>query len=176
MRTIQIVNVRWFNATAWYGLWLAKLLQEAGHETMVLTLPDTDNWKKAEEFGFKPVFLPFNSKNPLAFPGLYLKLRRLVKDFRPDIINCHRGEGFIACALLREDLKNFGLVRTRGDQRLPKTNLPNLIMHRRMADAVIATNSRMSGFFLKEMGLPPNQVHTILGGVDTARFSFCAAG
>ena len=30
MRTIQIVNVRWFNATAWYGLWLAKLLSIDG--------------------------------------------------------------------------------------------------------------------------------------------------
>ena len=176
MRTIQIVNVRWFNATAWYGLWLAKLLQGAGHETLVITLPGTANWEKAEEFGFKPQFLPFNSRNPLAFPSLYCRLRKLVRQFRPDIINCHRGEGFIACALLREELKNFGLIRTRGDQRLPKTNLPNLIMHKRMADAVIATNSRMADFFLQKMGLPPAQVHTILGGVDTAVFNFDAAG
>lgn len=176
MRTIQIVNVRWFNATAWYGLWLSKLLREAGHETLVITLPHTDNWEKAIEFGFDPIFLPFNSKNPFNFPKLYYSLRKLVREFRPDIINCHRGEGFIACALLREDLKNFGLIRTRGDQRLPKTNLPNLIMHKHMADAVIATNSRMADFFLDRMGLPTEQVHTILGGVDTAKFRFDPTG
>ena len=176
MRTIQIVNVRWFNATAWYGLWLAKLLNNAGHETRVFTLPDTPNWDKAREFGFDPEFLPFNSKNPLTFPGLYYKLRRAVKNFKPDIINCHRGEGFILCALLREELGNFGLIRTRGDQRPPKANLPNLLLHKYTADEIIATNSRMATHFIDQMRVPAGKVHTILGGVDTAKFRFSEEG
>ena len=47
LRVIQVVNVRWFNATAWYGLWLAKLLREAGHSCEVAALPGTDTWHKA---------------------------------------------------------------------------------------------------------------------------------
>lgn len=176
MRTIQIINVRWFNATAWYGLWLSKLLQNAGHETLVFTLPDTDNWEKAQEFGLEPEHLPFNSKNPLTSPSLYYRLRRRVKEFKPDIINCHRGEGFILCALLHEELKNFGLVRTRGDQRPPKVNWPNLILHKHAADEVIATNSRTANHFINQMKIPKAMVHTILGGVDTAKFAYTEQG
>ena len=176
MRTIQIVNVRWFNATAWYGLYLAKLLQDSGNETLVVTLPHTPNWQKAKDFGFDPIDLPFNSKNILKAPQAYYSLRRLVKQFKPNVINCHRGEGFIWCALLRQQLKNFALVRTRGDQRLPKNNLPNLVLHKHAVDAVIATNSRMANYFKQEMGVDPKLVHTILGGVDTKRFCFDPVG
>ena len=38
LRVIQVVNVRWFNATAWYGLFLSRLLKDAGHEVLVLGL------------------------------------------------------------------------------------------------------------------------------------------
>lgn len=176
MRTIQIINVRWFNATAWYGLYLGKLLQSNGHETLIITLPETANWDKAIEFGFQPKYLPLNSKNPLVYPQLYYQLRQLIKNFKPDVVNCHRGEGFILCAMLREDLKNFALVRTRGDQRLPKNNKINIWLHKQAADAVITTNSRMAAHFVNNMGIPQKQVHTILGGVDTEYFDFTETG
>ena len=34
MRSIQVVNVRWFNATAWYGMYLSRLCLR----------PDTKPW------------------------------------------------------------------------------------------------------------------------------------
>ncbi|MDP3425791.1 MAG: glycosyltransferase family 1 protein, partial [Humidesulfovibrio sp.] len=43
MVVFQVVNVRWFNATAWYGLYLSRLLQEAGHRVVVLTLDGTES-------------------------------------------------------------------------------------------------------------------------------------
>ena len=46
-RSIQVVNVRWFNATAWYGLELARLLNAAGHESRVVSLADTETFAKA---------------------------------------------------------------------------------------------------------------------------------
>ena len=50
-RTIQVVNVRWFNATAWYGVELARLLNAAGHESRVVALEGTDTFRKAQELG-----------------------------------------------------------------------------------------------------------------------------
>ena len=38
IRSIQVVNVRWYNATAWYGVTLAHALQTAGHPTLVAGL------------------------------------------------------------------------------------------------------------------------------------------
>lgn len=172
MKTIQIINVRWFNATAWYGLYLARLLREAGHETLVITEPDTEADAKAKEWGFTPLHFDLNSSNPFKLVRAYVQLYKLIKQFTPDIVNCHRGEGFILWGLLRKSLGSFKLVRTRGDQRLPKNNLPNRWLHTNVADAVVATNSVMANHFISKLHVPEHKLSTILGGVDTEKFVF----
>lgn len=171
LRTLQVVNVRWFNATAWYGLKLARLLREAGHESHVAALPGTETFHKAEAWGLAPVPLELNAKNPLALPGLLADMRRLLRAIRPQIVNCHRGESFVFWGLLKE-WGRYALVRTRGDQRLPKNNPPNRLLHARAADAVVATNSVMARHFSRGLGVPAARVHTIFGGVDTSLFHF----
>lgn len=176
MRTIQVVNVRFFNATAWYGFYLARLLREAGHETLVVGLPGTESFGVAEAWGLSPIPMGLNTNNPLRMAALLGDINSLVRDFRPDVVNCHRGESFLLWGLCKLAGGGFRLVRTRGDQRLPKANLPNRWLHRDVADAVIATNSRMARHFVQTMGLPGRKVWTILGGVDTKKFCFDAAG
>lgn len=169
IRSIQVVNVRWFNATAWYGLYLSRLLRQAGHPTMVLTLPDTAAFHKAEEWGLEPVALPMNSVRPFDLPYIYGKIARLTEDFKPQVVNCHRGESFFLWGLLK-GRGNYALVRTRGDQRPPKNSLSNRMLHKRSADALIATNSLTAKSFEETLRVSPEKVFTILGGVDTGRF------
>ena len=176
MRTIQVANVRWFNATAWYALYLARLLREAGHETLCLTLPGTEAEARARDWGLPVRSLDLNSKDPLAQLALYPKLGRLVREFAPDVVNCHRGEAFLHFGILRRRLGTFALVRTRGDQRPPKANPANRWLHAHAADAVVATNSRMQRHFLEKFGLPRERVRLIPGGVDSGRFAFDPAG
>ncbi|MEW5773448.1 MAG: glycosyltransferase [Thermodesulfobacteriota bacterium] len=176
MRTIQVANVRWFNATAWYALYLARLLNDAGHETLCLTLPGTEAEAKAQDWGLPVRSLDLNAKSPLAQLALFPALGRLVREFAPDVVNCHRGEAFLHFGLLRRRLGSFALVRTRGDQRPPKANPVNRWLHARAADAVVATNSRMQRHFLERFGLPADRVRLIPGGVDAARFAFDPAG
>ncbi len=164
IRSLQIVNVRWFNATAWYGIALARLMREHGHECLMVGLENTESFRKAQSLGLEPVALPLNTGNPCAMPQLLRSMRRLVRDFQPHIVNCHRGESYPLWARLRAT-ENFALVRTRGDQRLPKSNLFNKILHQRFADAIIATNSPMARHMVDKMGVPASRVHTILGGV-----------
>ena len=162
--------MRWFNATAWYGMYLSRLLLEAGHEVLVLGLPGTLSARKGEDWGLPLRLLPLNTTTPWGLAGLYAELRRLTREFRPDVVNCHRGEGFVLWGLLKKDLGGFKLVRTRGDQRLPKANPVNRWLHNTVADAVIATNSRMARHFQDTFQTPPTKLHRILGGVDTALF------
>lgn len=176
MRIIQVVNVRWFNATAWYGLYLSKLLKEAGHEVLALMLADTESHAKALEWGVQTVTAPLNSRNPLTLVGLYFSLLELVRDFRPDVIDCHRGESFLLFGLLRKRVGGFKLVRTRGDQRPPRNNLPNRWLHSSCADAVVATNSSMAERLQRDFDLPGPKLRTIIGGVDKDKFSFDPAG
>lgn len=169
MRTIQVVNVRWYNATAWYGVTLAHCLQKAGHESLVAGLEGTPPLEKARELGLPTVALPFNTASPTKLVSLWKGMDSLVRDFRPDIVNCHRGEAFIVWALMQKKY-GFGLVRTRGDRRLPKNGIVNRWLHCNAADAVIATNSLMARHFADVLCVPTSKLHTILGGVDTHRF------
>lgn len=171
MRSIQVVNVRWFNATAWYGMYLSRLLLEAGHEVLVLGLPGTLSARKAEEWGLPLKVTNLNTVSPWGIVGLYRELKKLIRDFRPDVVNCHRGESFVLWGLLRKELGGFKLIRTRGDQRLPKANLINRWLHGSACDRVISTNSLMTGHFQDAFSLPPSRLHQILGGVDTNVFS-----
>lgn len=166
MRIIQVINVRWFNATVWYGLYLSRLLHEAGHEVLVLGLPGTESAAMVEKWGLPLCTLDLNTTSPWGIMRLYQELKALVRDFRPDVVNCHRGESFILWGLLKKRIGGFRLVRTRGDQRLPKNNFVNRWLHNQVADAVITTNSKMTTHFHTAFALPPTKVHQILGGVD----------
>lgn len=171
LRTIQVVNVRWHNATAWYGLELARLLTNAGHKTLVLGLPNTESYGRAQDLGLSPTALPLNTANPLELIALYHRLSALLSTFKPHIVNCHRGENFFLWGLLKQS-HSFKLVRTRGDQRLPRNTLPNRLLHQRVADALVATNSRMATHFATALQVEPSHIHTIYGGVDTSHFAF----
>ena len=169
MRTLQIVNVRWYNATAWYGVTLARTLNAAGHRSRVVGLAETEPLRQARRMGMECEELPLNDMAPHRLPALVRGMEDLLRRFRPDVVNCHRGESFVLWALLKRRF-GFALVRTRGDQRLPRSTVPNLWLHRKAADAVVSTNSRMSRHFLTRLGVPEERLFTVLGGVDTARF------
>ena len=169
MRTIQVVNVRWYNATAWYGVELARCLNEAGHETIVAGLPGTPPLQKAQAMGMQTVALPFNTVSPVRLAQLWSGMERLLRNFRPDVVNCHRGEAFILWALMKKR-HGFKLVRTRGDRRLPKWGMVNKWLHCSAADAIICTNSLMRRHFTEALHVSPAHVHAVLGGVDTQRF------
>jgi glycosyltransferase involved in cell wall biosynthesis len=170
MRSIQVVNVRWFNATAWYGMYLSRLLLDGGHDVLVLGLPDTLCARKGEEWGLPMRLMNLNTTTPWGIAALYGKLKALVGEFKPDVVNCHRGESYLLWGLLKKELKSFKLVRTRGDQRLPKANLANRWLHNDVSDAVITTNSPMTRHFRDVFKVPPSKLHQILGGVDTSIF------
>ena len=169
MRTIQVVNVRWYNATAWYGVTLADCLQQAGHETIVAGLSGTPPLDAARKRGLNTAALPFNANFPTDIARCWHGMHALVKDFKPDVVNCHRGEAFILWALLKKKY-GFALVRTRGDRRLPKNGFVNRWLYCGVSDAVIATNSLMARHLSDVMGVPHEKLYTILGGVDTHRF------
>jgi glycosyltransferase involved in cell wall biosynthesis len=186
LRIIQVVNVRWFNATAWYGLSLARLLQDAGHTVRVLGLAGTESFAKAQDMGLDVLPLDLNTANPVRLPFLLRAMRSLLREFRPHVVNCHRGEGLVLWGLCKSRKQPFALVRTRGDQRPPKVNPFNRALHTRLVDALIATNSRTAGQCRALLGVKPDtgpnigqdacpgilqgKLFMIPGGVDTARF------
>ena len=105
MTFIHCVNVRFFNATAWYGLSLAKLLQTAGHTVYVLTLPNTESDQYAQKMGLHIINFHLTAKNPFTMFAVALRLNRLINTLAPDVITAHRGE-FYWCFALKKFFAN----------------------------------------------------------------------
>lgn len=176
LRVLHVLPVRWFNATAWYGLWLARLMREAGHDARAVTLPHTPPDDVARQWGVPTVHIQATAKNPLAYPGMVHAMHRVLEDFRPHVVDCHRGEGFVLWGLLKLLRRDFALVRTRGDQRPPKSDPVNRWLHNSVADAVVVTNAAMGQTFRHTLHTPEGRLWQIPGGVDTATFRFSSAG
>ncbi|MEF2229667.1 MAG: glycosyltransferase family 4 protein [Pseudodesulfovibrio sp.] len=176
MKIFQVINVRWFNATAWYAITLSRLLADAGHEVLVLTQAGTDAEKAAQASGLRTESVDLNTTNPVRFARATGHIIQLLRTHRPDIVNCHRGEGFFLWGLLKLAGFHFRLVRTRGDQRPPRSDAVNRWLHASVADAVVVTNRFMAEHFLRKMRTPGKGVWLIHGGVDTERFAFDPEG
>jgi len=169
MKFLQVINVRWYNATAWYAVNLSRILKEHGHKVVVLGLPGSPPIKKACEYGLEVFELNLNSNNPFAIYKNHRELLAFIKDYKPEIINCHRGEFFWWFAFNRWKSSNFKLLRTRGDQRKPSTDLFNRIIHNKWCDKIIATSNKIKNYYL-QMGINPDKIKVIHGGVDTRIF------
>jgi glycosyltransferase involved in cell wall biosynthesis len=175
LRIIEVVNVRWFNATAWYGLNLSRLLRKAGHDVLVVCPPDAASFAAARDMQLDPIPLNLTGRHPAALVRATARIAALLRDFKPHIVNCHRGECLFLWGLLKKNAP-FALIRTRGDQRAPKGGIVNRLLHTRPIDAVIAANSRSAAQCRAVLGVPDDRLYVIPGGVDTARFAFDPAG
>ena len=151
-------------------MYLSRLLLENGHDVLVLGLPDTLSAHKGHEWRLPMRLLDLNTTTPWGIAALHGKLKALLGEFKPDVVNCHRGESYLLWCLLKKELGGFKLIRTRGDQRLPKANLINRWLHNEVSDAVITTNSPMTRHFQNVFKVPQHKLHQILGGVDTGAF------
>jgi len=176
MKIFQVINVRWYNATAWYAVTLSKLLADAGHDVYVLTQPGTAPEERARELGLNVIPVDINSVSPLRLANGTRHIIQLLRTHRPEIVNCHRGEGFFLWAMLKLMGFPFKLVRTRGDQRPPRGDRFNRWIHAHVADSVVVTNRRMADYFLSTMQTPSESLWLIHGGVDAEKFRFDEAG
>lgn len=176
MKFLQVINVRWYNATAWYAVNLSRVLVENNHNVIVAGLPGSPPLLKAKEYGLKTFELPFNSNNPLKIIKNISKFNSFIKEFKPDWVVCHRGEFFWYCALKRLISNGYRLIRVRGDRRKPKTDFINKFLHDKCTDLVVTSGDFLKSVYIEEMKLPENKVKTIYGGVDTLKFRYSEEG
>ncbi|MDR2904563.1 MAG: glycosyltransferase [Helicobacteraceae bacterium] len=176
MKFFHLINVRWYNGTAWYALNLAKMLEREGHEAIVGILPETETARYARKKNLRFIEGDFTAKNPIALINAAIRLNKFINEFQPDHITAHRGELFWFLALKRLLGGKFKLSRVRGDQRPPKANFINKFLHNFCADTIITSGAWIKDIFTRDLGTDPNKIFVIYGGVDTEFFKFNAAG
>lgn len=173
LRILQIANVRWYNACAYYAVTLSSGLQKRGHQVIFLGDPQSPPVKKARKFGLRTIdgfFL--STTNPVQMIYAIKKIAEIVEQEKIDVINVHRGEGhFLSAVAKRMAKKKFLLIRTRGDVRVPQPHILNKILYNRWTDGVIATCEVIKSSYRKNLNLNKTMFSSILTGIDEKYFS-----
>jgi len=132
-----LINVRWWNATAFYAVNIGRILKKKGHRVFIGSREDYPAFKIARSYGLEAV--PFNFSG-LHIPGLVknlFRMARFVKKNQIHIINAHRSEDH-TFAVLTKRLTGVKVVLTRGDRR-KISHSPLSSRKYRLADAAIVT-------------------------------------
>lgn len=167
-RVLILINVRWWNATAFYAINIARLLHQHGHRVWVGCDPTYPAYRIAQTYGLPVAPLAFYGGNPLKLLRSFWALRRLIRSEGIDIINTHRSEDH-TFGLLAKWIHRTKLVITRGDQRRIKDHIFSRLRYQQ-ADAVILTCRRLGEDNAHVFGQMENRVHVIHGSVDEERF------
>ncbi len=173
LNILQLINVRWYNACAYYAISLSAALKKRGHQVIVAGDPQSPPVLKAKELGlsvFEDLYPSYST--PWMMVYNIKRLVDLVAEEKIDIINAHRGEGHLIAALARKfGKRNVPLVRTRGDARIPKANLFNRHLNNRYTEKIITTCQVLRGNCIQVLKIPENKVVNIPGGIDHDFFS-----
>ncbi len=165
MRILEIVDVRWWNACAYYGLELTRALRAAGEDAVVAASPGSPPAVRAQALGL-PVWTGgrFADPNPLRAAASLPALVRCLHGF--DVIDAHRAEGHVMGALASALWSGPPVVRTRGDVRAPRRDPLNALLHRKLTAAVIVPGDFMRRQLMAGLGLPAPQIEIIPAGID----------
>lgn len=162
MRILITSNVRWWNAEAAYAATLARELLNAGHKVWVLTLPNSLNETKLRSWNLPIITdIPLSSSNPWQLWQAYRRLQSLIEEQQIQIVNAHRSEGFPLLVLLRQRLKSFALIRTRGTTRPLRDHWLNRKLHEDWIESVIVPAQVIASQLRQILNLPSERLQVI---------------
>ncbi len=173
LNILQLINVRWYNACAYYAISLSCALKRRGHRVIVAGDPFSPPILQAKKLRlsvFEDIFL--SHINPWMIGYNVKRMVDLVRRERIDIINAHRGESHLVAALAKVFFKRkVPLIRTRGDARFPQANLLNRYLNDRLTDKIITTCQILRESYINDLRIPAAKVVNIGVGIDHELFS-----
>lgn len=165
-----MINVRWFNATAWYAVNLSSVLKRRGHDVVVCGLPGTPPVLKAHGVGLETFEVDINKSDPFRVLSAMGAMDKLMMSFQPEIIICNRGEFYWYFAYRRITKQKYKLIRVRGDIRPPKNGRLNRVFHNKCTDAIVTSGQFIKQQYMDILNTPEIGLNVIYGGVDTEVF------
>jgi glycosyltransferase involved in cell wall biosynthesis len=163
-----LINVRWYNACAYYAVTLSYALKRRGHRVIVAGDPKSPPLLEARNLGlevYEDLYLSYAS--PWMIVYNVKRMADLVKRENIHIINAHRGEGHLVAALYKYISKrNIPLIRTRGDARPPDDNFFDRYLNNKLTDGIIVTAGSLKRGYLQDLKTRPDKVSMINSGID----------
>ena len=173
LNILQIINEPWQSAIESYGIRLSKKLKERGHKVIVVGIANTPPLKKAQEAGLRVETIPdINKFNPVYILKGLIKLIKLIKQEKIDIINAHRSEGqmlgVIAAGFCERKTK---IIRTIGDARKAKNYFLNRLLYNKFTDKTIFPSKSMRNRHSQDFEVPAKDMPVIYSAVNTKTFT-----
>ena len=172
LNILQLVNVRWYNACAHYAVALSSGLHKRGYQVILAGDKNSPPLQVAEKMGlevFPDLYLSY--QNPGRFFYNLKRLNDLIEKRNINLVNAHQGEGHLYAGLLKKLFKKkYILIRTRGDQRMPKNNLFNRWLNERWTEGVITTAEVLYRSYSENFSLDENRLINIPLGIDPDYF------
>ena len=138
-------------------------MRERGHEMAVLSRPGARIIERAKEAGFQTFAV--NMRGVVDFPAIF-KLRGVLKEFRPDVVNTHSGRDTQLAGMAARSLFNRPLIVRTRHLALPITSKFSYSI---LPDHVVTVSNYVERY-LVEAGVPAKQVSTVSTGVDFSRY------
>ncbi|MGB2698389.1 MAG: glycosyltransferase family 4 protein [Candidatus Zixiibacteriota bacterium] len=170
---LQLINVRWYNACAYYAVTLSRALKRRGHKVILAGDPDSPPVNVASRFGLETYDKLYLSRmNPFTFLYNIKKLSNLIDEKKIDVINAHRAETHLLAALcVKWFNKKIPVIRTRGDVRPPKNNMFSRYLNRNLTHKVITTAEILKKDYVRSLSLDEGKALKISPGVDNKYFT-----
>ncbi len=169
MKTVLIlINVRWWNATAFYAVNTARVLRNNRVRVIIGSKPGSPPYEKAKDYGFDVREINFEGYNIVKLLKNFIKMINIVREEKVDVINGHRSEDHTFGSLCKLFTARKFII-TRGDRRRIKPNIFSKMIYG-SADSIILTAKsiyRQNEKFLKRFR---DKIHIIYGSVDEDNF------
>ncbi len=162
-----LINVRWWNATAFYAVNIARILHDKGHKVIIGCNKKYPAYKIALSYGLRVEPLNFYGYNIFRLLRDFIRMLSLIKREDIRIINSHRSEDH-TFALLAKSFTRVKVILTRGDRRKISDNF---LSKRRYssADFIILTCKSIFNLSRKVFAPVKDKVRIIYGSVDEVR-------
>ncbi len=141
-----------------------------GHNVQILSLTGMSELVPRSE---ALVHCLFMKKEPFTFISAYFKARRIIKNFKPDVVHSHMFHANIFSRLLRLTIKMKNLINTahssnEGDQiRMSIYRLTDRLSNLNTGVSKSAVRS-----LIKKGAVKSNRIIHVYNGIDTKKFAF----
>jgi len=167
MRIFQILEFNQFNTGSVHQMFQAASgLRARGHEVTVISRPDATLAEKCREQGVEFIGLPLRN----AFDVMsVVRLRRLIRERRPDVIHAHKGIAHSVAMFASRGLPLGAFVVNRG------VSFPLDVWNRgkyrtRRVDRVVTVCEQIRQVVITSGKLPPEKVVVVYAGTDVSVF------
>ena len=137
LSTLQLISVRWWNANAYYAISLSQILQEKKIRVIVGGRSSSPPIQAASRQQLTYCDLNLESFQPWQWVKNLRDLKKIIRQYKINMINAHRPEDHFYSWILRRKIPNIPLIRSVSDVRPPKNNVINKILHLKYTDHFI---------------------------------------